>query len=292
MLVETTEIAVEHGHVGYGDAQATGTPRREAFIAAMDHAIRSLRAAGGLPALDPAPGSAQGTRFVLLVDADNAPYTHADGQGGALGSYVDALRALLAGLPFTVEVRPAPWTRALRDVETGRADGVFAVYRKPQMRPWMRYSEPLFTQTTVVLCRRDIDPRLREAPWPQGFAGLRIGNIDGFVPVDRALFDMAAAGQVLIEETRSLENTLRKLVAGRIDCYPGERGAVAATVRAAGLDPAGIVEMQAIAEEAVHVGYGSEAQTWSPERERLIRALDDAIRAARGAGRLPPVPSP
>jgi polar amino acid transport system substrate-binding protein len=259
-------------------------PARHALLRATAILVCALLA--GAPAL-----GAERTRIVLLGADGYPPYSFAGKRGTAEGLYAELLRRLAAELPeFEIELRPTPWTRALHEVELGHADGVYPPYRKPELRPWMRYSEPLIAETVVVICHRDIADRLRGAAWPRGYGGLRFGNTAGFLLPGKEFFAMTVAGEIVLEETRTTENNLRKLQSRRIDCYADERFVLASELHRLQIDPGQFVETSVIGTELGYIGFGS-AATDTPARQRFMEQLDAAIRRLRGSEQLMPLPA-
>lgn len=231
------------------------------------------------------------TPILLLGDDGNPPFSYAGADGSAQGVYADLLRRLQGELPaYRIELRPVPWKRALYEVEKGHADGMFPPYRKPELRPWMRYSEPLFGETVVVICQKAVAEKLRDATWPKGYSGLRIGNNAGFLLGGKDMLDMATAGQLTLEEAKSTENNLRKLAAGRIDCYPNERFAIAFETQRIKVNPQSFTETAVVSTEYGFVGFGGAKATGTPQRERFIGDLNQAIRKLRAEGKLGALP--
>lgn len=226
---------------------------------------------------------------VLTTDDAYPPYSYVDAKGELKGFYVDIARAVGAEMPhYRIEFRALPWRRALEEAEAGVVAGVLGAYWRPRDRPWMSYSDPFFTEVVVVVCNRNVASQYRGVAWPSGFAGARFGNNLGFATPGSAFFALVREGRITLDEAFSTSLNLRKLVAGRIDCYSNARGAIAHEVRSAGLDPAQIVEVKTIAAEKVFLGYHARSGK-GREQKAFIAEFNATFLKLRAEGRLPPL---
>ena len=162
----------------------------------------------------------------VYADAGYPPYSYVE-QGVAVGIYAEILKRAFARMPrYRVTIAPVPWRRGLAFIESGQAFAIFPPYYHPTTRPYMRpYSEPILDEKVVVFCRADVlaRPRLR---WPEDYLGLVIGSNAGFMLGGEAFRAAVSAGKIRYEEVGGNEQNIRKLIAGRLDCYVNDRLAV------------------------------------------------------------------
>ncbi|WP_171014060.1 transporter substrate-binding domain-containing protein [Chitinivorax sp. B] len=234
-----------------------------------------------------APSWAAKQAVILVGDDDYPPYSFKDASGAPKGIYADVLRKVGAAMPnFTIELQVAPWKRALNNAENGETIGIYPPYKKPEARPWMRYSAPLLNETVVAVCTRKVAEAKKGAAWPAGFAGLRFGNNAGFQTPGKPFFDMAASGKLTVEEAKTTEQNLQKLVNGRIDCYPNDRRAIESEVQRLKLDASAIVEVAIVGKEAGYIGYTSKGAKFSYQ-DAFMKEFDETLNKLRAAGQIP-----
>ncbi len=198
---------------------------------------------------------------VLIVTAnDYPPYTHSVRQSEPNGVYPAILRAIIERLDgYAVTMISVPWSRALRMVEVGWALAVFPPYRSAgPTRPYIdRYSRPLWSERVVLMCTRSADTAGRTA-WPGDFQGFLIGSNAGYRTPGEAFFNAVSAGRLQLEEARDASGNLRKLLAGRIDCYVNSVLSIQAGLAEIGAGPtqrAQLKQVLTIGESSVHLGY-------------------------------------
>ncbi|WP_235462262.1 substrate-binding periplasmic protein [Aeromonas australiensis] len=228
-------------------------------------------------------------QVVLVGDDDYPPYSYKDPTGKAAGLYSDLLLKVSAAMPdFVIELQAAPWKRALDDAEQGRVMGVYPPYKREALRPWMHYSDPLLVETVVVVCRKEVAANYQGASWPDGFAGLKFGNNAGFqTPGDR-FFAMVKEGKVTLDEAKTTEQNLQKLVGGRIDCYPNDRRAISSEIARLEMDPGDVVESAIIGQEMGYIGFTSVRQDYA-YMDDFIKAFNETLTRLRAAGEIPPL---
>ncbi len=239
-----------------------------------------LAAALAVPA-----GATSAEPLLIVGDSAYPPYAYLDRNGEPAGIYVEILREALARLPgHPARIELMPWKRALRAVETGAATAVFPPYRWTEQRPWMEYSEPILTETLVVVCRREV-PGLAVRGYPEGFAGLRFVNNLGFLGAGPGLLRMAAAGQVSMVEVPGTPEAVQRLLDGRADCTVNDRLAIEAAlatleVGASAGDRLTLAGLVSSAEG--HLGY----RTGDTAAAAFRAALDGVLRDMKREGRI------
>ncbi|MFD2264229.1 substrate-binding periplasmic protein [Lacibacterium aquatile] len=222
----------------------------------------------------------------LLADSEYPPYVAGSG-AATKGMYVDILKAAADRMTdYEVEIDGVPWKRGLKDIEDGTALGIVPPYKRPDSRPWMQpYSEVLFEEQIVVYCHSDAAAKVAGAAFPAGYKGLSFGNNAGF-QASPDLLAMSQKGEVKIEEAQTTEANLRKLVAGRIDCYSNDKVGIDSVLASipAGQRSKQPVETAVVQKEAAFVGYSSGFQ--APYKADFIAKLDAALKAIKADGTL------
>jgi len=173
-----------------------------------------------------------------LVTTDFRPYVWCEAKPATgtevarRGTDVAVLAELFrrVGRPYTLGC--LPWRRALEMVKAGQAEGLLPGYKSPEREAFLLYlDEPLHVSRYSLFVRRG-----GEFPFESfaDLAGKRIGIERGhrFSPDFQA---EAMAGRFAVEEVSSPEQSLRKLLAGRIDVYINNHDVVVHSARELGL---------------------------------------------------------
>ena len=167
--------------------------------------------------------AAFGGQVVKIVSDDSSPpYSYVLG-GGAAGIYVEILQAVFARMPkYELQISPMPWKLAMQQTQAGEFLGAVGSYRRAS-RAWMTYSAPILKENVAVFCRKEIAQKVVGKVFPQGYAGLRFARNTGFKIGGDAFDAMAERNEITVEDVASTELNLRKLSAGRVDCYITDR---------------------------------------------------------------------
>ena len=224
-------------------------------------------------------GTAQAAEIVLVQDESYPPYMSKDG-ADATGIWADVVKEAgrrMDGVSFKLDA--VPWSRAVGLVEQGRAHGLVGTYYKPEARPWIAtYSEPAMTEQVSVYCHSGV----AKSDWtyPDDYKGLTFGNNTGFRTPGAKFFTMVEAGDIQLQEAPSTEQNLKKLSAGRIDCYVQERLSAEIAINSGGID--NVERVTDASSEESFIGY---TETWTgPEAEAFIAAMDKAIKEMKADG--------
>ncbi len=232
-------------------------------------------------------GNAQ-TAVTVYGDDNYPPYSFRDRGNIARGTYVRILRAAFEKMPsYDVKIDLVPWRRALAYIEEGTGFAVFPPYYFPERRPYIDpYSQPLLTETVQVICRHTVLDVPREA-YPQDYFGLRFGNNSGFETPGPAFFQAVEDGQITLSEAASTLLNIRKLTAGRIDCYVNDRLAIEVGLREEGLtvEEAGLTWGTVVNENDGFLGYAAKADAF-PFKADFVQQFDSVIMAMRASGEL------
>ena len=110
-----------------------------------------------------------------------------------------------------------PWKRTLEDTRQGVYDATSYWYYKAEREQDFIHSPPVNHERIVFFGRKGRVPE-RWSTLAE-LAGLRIGATRGFTYSDE-FWRLAGAGLLNVEQVRSDELNMRKLIAGRIDLFP------------------------------------------------------------------------
>ncbi|NKW78534.1 transporter substrate-binding domain-containing protein [Rhodobacteraceae bacterium R_SAG7] len=212
----------------------------------------------------------------LVQDEAYAPYMTKDGKQPT-GIWAEVITQALSRIEgdYDVVLDAVPWSRAVNLVESGQAHGLVGTYYKPDSRPWIgTYSTAPFTENVAVYCRDGV----AEAGWsyPQDFKGLTFGNNAGFGTPGQAFFDLVASGLISLQEAPTTDLNLKKLAAGRIDCYVQEQLTAEIAITALGIS--GITQVLDTSVEDSMIGFraswqGAEAEGFIAEMDRVLAEM-------------------
>lgn len=153
---------------------------------------------------------------VRLVYEDFPPFESLQG-GEAQGESVTLIRQVCAQLGLTPVFMHRPWARALDDVRTGHADGIFSLFRSEEREKSLIYArQPLAHDETVVfVVRDDLHPESLE-----DLAGLRVGLVRGHY-YGSGVVERAPGSLQFFKDVRAM---FAMLCEGRIDAAMVTRG--------------------------------------------------------------------
>lgn len=88
---------------------------------------------------------------VVFVTSDQPPYVMSE-KGQPSGLDIDIVRELCSRLGIEAEIRVLPWKRALKSVEKGEGDAIFAPRQTEERSAFLYFpSESLIMERTVIL---------------------------------------------------------------------------------------------------------------------------------------------
>lgn len=160
----------------------------------------------------------------ILTDESYPPYTYAE-DGEAVGIYPDIVHAIDQKLEdFKISIRPVPWKRGLKLIESGRSFALMPPYFHPESRNFISpYSHPMLNEDVVVFCDSEIINQSPRTIWPEDFYGLTIGINSGFNIGGSNFWQASDDGKLFISEAKSNQLNLIKLRSRRIDCYVNDK---------------------------------------------------------------------
>ncbi|WP_077600075.1 substrate-binding periplasmic protein [Salinivibrio kushneri] len=90
------------------------------------------------------------TPTVRLVTLEYPPYIQTS-DGSLDGVAVRVVRQTFSKLGYEVEIEVLPWARALYQVRTGLADGIFTIFKTPEREAFLDYSQQVLFQQGIRL---------------------------------------------------------------------------------------------------------------------------------------------
>ncbi len=229
----------------------------------------------------------------VVVYADDAypPYSYAE-KGEARGIYAEIFRKAFAQMPeYHVEIKPVPWKRGLKMLETGEGFALYPPYFRPQERPYMKYSTPVLSESVAVFCSPAIAERVERKRWPEDFYGLRFGINAGFSLGGESFDKAVKSGQIIVDPASGNHVNLEKLNLQRIDCYMNDRFSILWEWRhmnAEGLnrDGAKIIETAIVGAEQGYLGYTERDNGRFAYKNDFIVEFNKIIEAMRRTGEI------
>lgn len=201
------------------------------------------------------------------------PLAYRDEQGMPTGVYIEIVKQAVARMPdYTVSFKVGPWSRVKKAAEQGKAFAILPPYfhahdwltstepKRPYIWP---YSQPLFTQTDVVICNEKVLTTSRQK-YPDDYRGLKFVMWRGDGRAGEAFFSMAKKSAIDIELVNSIGNTIPNLLTERADCtvvskipFAWYKKQLQASSRYKKYDKKGVIlkEVAVISHNAGYLGY-------------------------------------
>ncbi|OSQ38515.1 substrate-binding periplasmic protein [Thalassospira mesophila] len=220
-------------------------------------------------------------RVVLYGEENDPPYAYLNGAVMA-GAYTDVLRRAAEQLPqYDIEFAAVPFKRGIEMLQRGEIMAFFPPYLDPK-RDWVgRYSVPIIDESVVVMCTQQFVRNRVLMDYPFDYIGARFGNTSGYKLAGKDLFEMARLHEVTLEEAHTAEINLRRLLAGRIDCYVNDRLAAETALAKIGINPADIrnklTETAVLGHHQGAIAYAPDDQGKWPYRDDFAKALDAVL---------------
>lgn len=158
------------------------------------------------------------TQVKIYGDDSYPPYSFVE-KGKLTGIYTVILERAFAQMPdYQVALKPWPWKRGLKAIESGDIFALYPPYNRPKQRPFMEYDMAILDEELVVFCSKKVLSKPRPN-WPNDYLGLTIGNNAGFSAGGDAFWSAVKAKKIKVQEAKGTPKNLLKLIAGRVDCY-------------------------------------------------------------------------
>jgi polar amino acid transport system substrate-binding protein len=197
----------------------------------------------------------------IYADADYPPYSYAE-NGQLKGIYTEILATAFKRMPkYNVRLVPIPWKRGLSALERGDAFALYPPYYRPTERPYMQYSDPIFTELVVVFCNETTIAKRDLKVWPDDYFGLTIGMNSGFLSGGPKFDQAVISKKVHLDTSATSHSNLLKLLIGRIDCYVNDKLMIESEYRKIKTEPdfkvraLPIQETSEVSVEPVFLGY-------------------------------------
>lgn len=193
------------------------------------------------------------------------------------GIYVEILKKAFSKMDgYDVTIELVPWKRALNLVETGRGFACFAPYYRPKQRPWISpWSEPIIKEGFAAYCRKDVlsSPRPN---WPADYKDLEIGIISGYAVPNKE--------ELSIQEADDNEVNLKKVMAGRIDCFVNDDASVRYSMKQMNIPAGKVAKGTQISNENGYLGF-SKANT-APYKDDFVKKFNAVIKEMKSSGEI------
>lgn len=172
--------------------------------------------------------SAQAIQKVEIYTYDSLPpFTFRDQNMKLTGIYIEAVKKIAEGMPnYDISFKVVPWARAKALAEQGEAFAILPPYfhahdwltkSKPH-RPYLwPYSQPIFTQTDVVICKGNVEIN-HSASFPKDFTGLHFSSMRGDGRAGEEFFDLVKTKKIRLTQLDSIESAILFFLYRDVDC--------------------------------------------------------------------------
>lgn len=222
------------------------------------------------------------TEVTIYGDDDNPPYSFTEANGKVAGIYAEIISATTEKMSdYKVTLKPIPWMRGLKMLETGSGFALFPPYLKTE-RTYIEYSNPLLTEQISLYCSEKVLKKARTI-FPDDFKGLRIGVNAGFLLTDS--FNRARTEKIFkVEESKSNETNILKILSERIDCYAVPSLSVVHTIRDLKYrkiipDRFRILKAYEFEPEVGYLGFTTKGQKNFPYKDDFIKKFNQNFEA-------------
>ena len=162
--------------------------------------------------------------LVLQDDMVFYPYSYLkDGKPSGLYNDITAL-AIARTHEGNTQIKLDSWQNSLKNVQSGKAQGLIGTYMLPIKRPWLtHYSEPIFQEEIIFICAAKHQGKSLKR-FPEDFKNMLIVNIadfDGWLNYEAR--DEKYTSLVNFFEAPSVEIAFQMVQKGNVDCSIFER---------------------------------------------------------------------
>lgn len=145
------------------------------------------------------------------------PFSYKD-NGGYKGIFCDITDEIIRRLNVDAKVELLSFALILRYLKDGTVDGCFMLYRNKERESFALFSDqPVLRSSINVYVIKG-----QEFPFQsvKDLFGKRVGKQANFF-TSKEFVDAVDTRRLVLDEARTCELNLKKLIAGRIDCYVG-----------------------------------------------------------------------
>lgn len=165
--------------------------------------------------------SVAGEDIEVTVHVDDAykPFSFMH-EGRAKGMYIDVLRAAFSKMDgFNVKMKPIPWNRGKKMMETGKQFALTPTFFHAHDWPYLYpYSLPFYTETIIAVCTEKTLKQARPH-WPDDYKGLIVGNVAGFDGWGGSKFRaLVKQAKIHYIEAQSTDALIQMIPRGHADC--------------------------------------------------------------------------
>ncbi|MHA4866142.1 substrate-binding periplasmic protein [Duganella sp. PWIR1] len=231
----------------------------------------------------------------IYGDAGYPPYSY-EQNGKPAGLYYDIVRAATGYMQgYKVTILTVPWKRGMAMLKAGTGFALYPPYMNTKDEPWTwPYSQPLYEEHVVAVCRKDVLAAKPRKRWPDDFYGLTIGNNAGFIVGGEAFDKAVQSGSLRVEEAKDSETNIIKLGLKRIDCYINDRVSIQWTLNKMkadgkyqeGVSHAELAEAVQIATKQGYLGYTDRDKGVYAFKSDFVKQFDAAITQMKRSGEL------
>ncbi|GAA0405008.1 transporter substrate-binding domain-containing protein [Cocleimonas flava] len=134
--------------------------------------------------------------------------------GEYVGVYIDIIKEVILRSGIDIDLEPYPHERLLQYLEDGKLDGAIGLYKNKEREQYAVYVDiPIAWSSMRIFVKKE---DLSSITGLNDLSGKVIGKIRG-VSFNKDLEKAIEEGQFTIEETATYEQSIKKLLAGRID---------------------------------------------------------------------------
>ncbi len=180
--------------------------------------LRLCLLSAGLSACLLAATSAAAEKLILSTEY-YPPYNVRDANGQPSGVYWDQLKIILERTGTQYEATVMPWARAMKLAETAPMHCVFAAARTAERENRFKWVSPIHTDRNVLVARKD---HVLNIATLQDAKAYTIGTQRN----DYTEALLRSMNFPRIDVSADFNNTLSKLIAGRIDMMPMSESAL------------------------------------------------------------------
>ncbi len=240
---------------------------------------------------------AEPIEIAIYVEESYPPYIYTE-NSMAKGLYIDVLRTAFDRMEdFKVTLLPVSWQRGKKIMERGQGIGLVPPYFHGHDWPYLHpYSLPFYMETVRVYCRETLPFGIESRSWPNGFKGLRIGNMRGYDGWGgEAFHQLVKNKEVDYYEADTLDNLINMGMRERLDCFLMEESAFTAEYNSLlehynsqGTPYKSIVKGPVTGIDPVYIGYSRPARLSGkfPSMHDFMQAFDAEIYKMRKSGEI------
>ena len=148
-----------------------------------------------------------------FVTLEFPPLEYAGPDGQAQGIAVEIVRKVMTHLGHEVNVSVLPWARALEMTRSGGADAIFTAYKNPEREKFLDYSKGVLAPQIVAL----YVPRDSAIAYDGDLMKLKDMRIGVVSTISYGKKFDGLRDKLKVDRAESLESSLKKLLAGRVD---------------------------------------------------------------------------